>query len=67
MKCLATKCGTADGAERASGPRYEDFDPTGGFIRRRELIEDDRAAYVRAYEIGYKKALRVAGRAPQGR
>lgn len=52
----AARAGSLDGAIRAL-VRPDDFDPTGGFCRRVELSEDDRAAYVKAYEIGFRKAI----------
>jgi hypothetical protein len=53
----ASTAGHMDGSVRA-WTKPDDFDPTGGFIRRVGLLESERAEYVTAYEIGFTTSLK---------
>ncbi len=56
MNARARALGARDGQLRAWSNRF-DCDPTGGFIRRLELDECDRTAYVDAYLVAFSAAL----------
>lgn len=60
----AQKAGDFDGMLRASSPRYEDFDPRGGFVSQRTLTESEWPEYKSAYERAYRSTLTQYGRAP---
>ena len=51
MSRRAKSAGRSDGIVHATLGRS--CDPTGGFIKRHELGEDERFAYVEAYRDGY--------------
>lgn len=57
-KTRAELAGESDGAVRAI-IKPDDFDPTGGFIKRTELTEAERREYVDAYDRAFMDALRV--------
>ncbi len=57
----ASTAGRIDGSTRA-WVKPDDFDPTGGFIRRTGLLESERSDYVAAYEIGFTTTLKLRRR-----
>lgn len=52
----ATKNGKVDGM--VDGTLGKSCDPTGAFIKRRDLVEADRAAHRKAYDAAYRAAVR---------
>lgn len=53
----AQKAGRTDDEVRAIIDR--NYDPTGGFIKRIELLESERAEYVAAYDDGFRAEMKA--------
>jgi hypothetical protein len=54
----AATAGRADGLVRAT-IKPHDYDPTGGFIKRTELVEDERREYVDAYDAEFRRVVKA--------